>query len=174
MLHRDDGVTLQMRSYDRKSRVPHDLAHAVTERELGLSTGVFGCLAAGALFASVQVLEGRLRYDAKERSRRLIAGHARDIAVAEVLSAVVHDAVEHERPTPFAAARAAWGSLREEPFPYEETDVQRATSTLRRLGDAWVHLPAGTGLRFDWPRRLTAAAVPPARPRSRRAPRRVR
>ncbi|WP_091516585.1 hypothetical protein [Amycolatopsis sacchari] len=174
LLHRDDGVTLEMRSYDRKSRVPHDLAHAVTERELGWRTGVFGCLAAGALFSSVRVLDGRQRYDARERGRRLIAGHARDIGVAELLAWVVHEAVEHGTGNPFLAARDAWGTLREDPFPYDETDLQRATSTLRRLGDAWLNLPPGDGLRFSWPRRLTAPAVPPARPRPRRVPRRVR
>lgn len=174
VLHRDDRVTLEMRSYDRKWRVPHDLAHAVTERELQLSGGVFGCLAAGAVFSSVRVVDGRSRYDARERSRRLLAAHERDIAIAEVLASVVHDAVEHGRPTPLRAARDAWRSLRDEPFPYAEIDVQRATSTLTRLADAWTHLPPDTGLRFEWPRRLTAAAAPPARPRPRPGPRRVR
>lgn len=174
VVHRDDRVTLEMCSYDRKWRVPHDLAHAVTERELNLRAGVFGCLAAGALLSSVRVVDGRSRYDARERSRRLLAAHERDIAIAESLSSVVHDAVEHGRPTPFRAALDAWGSLREEPFPYAEMDVQRATSTLTRLADAWLHLPPGTGLRFEWPRRLTAAAAPRARPRPRPGPRRVR
>jgi hypothetical protein len=174
VLHRDDRVTLELRSYDRKWRVPHDLAHAVTERELNLSGGVFGCLAAGALFSSARVIEGRCRYDARERSRRLLAFHERDITVAEVLSAVVHGAVEHRRAAPVQAALAAWGSLREEPFPYGEMDLQRATSTLTRLADAFAHLPSGVGLRFEWPRRLTAVAAPRARPRSQPGPRRAR
>lgn len=174
VLHRDDHVTLEMRSYDRKFRVPHDLAHAVTERELKLAGGVFGCLAAGAVFSSARVVEGRCRYDARERSRRLLAFHERDIAIAEVLSGVVHDAVEHARPLPFRTARAAWGSVREEPFPYGEMDLQRATSTLTRLADAFAHLPPGVGLRFEWPRRLTAAEAPRAVRRPRPGPRRVR
>lgn len=120
------------------------------------------------------MLDGRTRYDARERSRRLLAHHQRDVAVAEVLASVVHDAVEHGRGAPFRAALAAWGSLREEPFPYGEMDLQRATSTLTRLADAFAHLPPGVGLRFEWPRRLTAGAAPAPRPRSRRVPRRTR
>lgn len=174
VLHRDDRVTLEMRSYDRKYRVPHDLAHAVTERELNLDSGVFGCLAAGALFSSLRVVEGRCRYDARERSHRLLEFHQRDIAAAEVLAGVVHDAVEHGRPAPWRAAITAWGTVREEPFPYREMDLQRATSTLTRLADAFTHLPPGIGLRFEWPRRLTAAEAPRARPRSRPGPRRAR
>ncbi|WP_236791611.1 hypothetical protein [Amycolatopsis sp. GM8] len=174
VLHRDDRVTLEMRSYDRKWRVPHDLSHAVAERELGLSGGIFGCIAGGALFSSVRVLDGRTRHDAAARSRRLIACHERDIAIAELLSGIVHDTVEHHRPSAFAAARAGWASVREDPFPYGEMDLQRATSTLTRLADAFAHLPPGTGLRFEWPRRLTAVAVPTTRPRSRPGPRPAR
>lgn len=45
-VHRDDGVVLLLPGYDRKWRVPHDLAHLTTERALGLTDGVFGSLAA--------------------------------------------------------------------------------------------------------------------------------
>jgi len=31
-IRRGDGVVLELPGYDRKYRVPHDLAHAVTER----------------------------------------------------------------------------------------------------------------------------------------------
>ncbi|GII34816.1 hypothetical protein [Planotetraspora mira] len=87
-VHRRDGVTLEMRSYDRKFRVPHDLAHAVTERELKLDAGVFGCTAAGAVFSSMRVLSGSPRHDAAARSARIIKANARSITVAEVLSGV--------------------------------------------------------------------------------------
>ncbi|MTD59085.1 hypothetical protein [Amycolatopsis pithecellobii] len=174
VLHRDDRVTLEMRSYDRKWRVPHDLAHAVTERELRLGGGVFGCIAAGALFSSVRVLEGRQRHDAAALSRQVIACHEREIGIAEALTGAVHATVEHGRHSAFPAARDAWASVREEPFPYTEMDLQRATSALTRLADAFTHLPAATGLRFEWPRRLTAAAVPTTRPRSQPGRRRVR
>ena len=39
MAVRDDGVTLEVPSYDRTSPLPHDLAHYVVERELGLKQG---------------------------------------------------------------------------------------------------------------------------------------
>lgn len=174
VLHRADHVTVELTSYDRKWRVPHDLAHAVTERELRMSGGVFGCLAAGALYDSAKVVAGRVRYDARERSRRLLAAHAGEIAVAETLSGVVHHAVEHGERVTYRQAAEAWGVLREEPFPYTEMDVQRATSTLTRLADAWTHLPPHEGLRFDWPKWLTATPPPKPRPPRRPGSRRVR
>jgi hypothetical protein len=33
-IRRDDGVVLELPGYDRKYRVPHDLAHAATEHAL--------------------------------------------------------------------------------------------------------------------------------------------
>ncbi|HVW42493.1 MAG TPA: hypothetical protein VHC18_14185 [Amycolatopsis sp.] len=173
-LFRADRVVLELRSYDRKWRVPHDLAHAVAERELGISAGVFGCLAAGALFSSVRVVEGRLRHDARARGERIVSANARGIARAEIMAGALHHAVEHHHPV--TGARAAWGSVEESEFPYRETDLARAAAELTRLAGAWSRLDAGAGLEFEWPERLTAtvtapragARAPRARPKGRR------
>jgi hypothetical protein len=58
---RDDGVMLEVPSYDRTSPLPHDLAHYVVERELGLNHGFWGCVAAGAIYAGIKVIAGRRR-----------------------------------------------------------------------------------------------------------------
>lgn len=47
-VRRDDGVALQVRSFDRQRRLPHDIAHFVVENELRLQHGFWGLLAAGA------------------------------------------------------------------------------------------------------------------------------
>ncbi len=57
-IRRQDGVVLILPSYSRKFRVPHDLAHAAAERELGLGGGVFGCIAAGAVFDNMRIADG--------------------------------------------------------------------------------------------------------------------
>jgi hypothetical protein len=57
-IRRDDGVVLELPGYDRKFRVPHDLAHAVTERALGMSRGVFGSIAGGGVFDNMRVVAG--------------------------------------------------------------------------------------------------------------------
>jgi len=57
-IHRRDGVVLELPGYDRQFRVPHDLAHAVTERELGLARGVFGSIAGGGVFDNMHVTTG--------------------------------------------------------------------------------------------------------------------
>lgn len=156
-VHRGDNVTLEMRAYDRISRVPHDLAHAVTERELQLSAGVFGCIAAGAVFGSMRAVAGRPRHDATARSASIIKANARSLTLAELLSGIVHDHVEGTltRPLP-KTLREAWGSLEQRPFPYSDSIVASTADTLRTLAERWSRLTPEEGLEFTWPPRLTA------------------
>jgi hypothetical protein len=166
-IRRGDGVVLELPGYDKKYRVPHDLAHAVTERELGMAGGVFGSIAGGGVFSNMRVLAGRERPDAADRSSRLLAANKAELGVAEVLAGVVHDAVEDGRTaTAVADARRVWGILSAEPFPWTESRLTAAIEQLTRLAadydrDGLVHL--------DWPDSLTNE-VPqrPARRRGRR------
>jgi hypothetical protein len=157
IVHRRDDVTLGMLSYDRKFRVPHDLAHAVTERELNLGGGVFGCIAAGAVFSSMRVLTGSPRRDAAARSARIIKGNARSIAMAEVLSGVLHGAAEGTLAAPlFSEAREAWGIVEERPFPYGEATLTAVAENLDALANVWSDLTPGEELEFTWPSALIA------------------
>ncbi|MEU0507593.1 hypothetical protein [Nocardia sp. NPDC005998] len=163
VVHRGDNVTLEMRSYDRKFRVPHDLAHAVTERELKLSAGVFGCIAAGAVFSSMRVLTGSPRHDAATRSVDILKANTRSISVAEVLSGIVHDSVEGTSTAPlFAKAQEAWGIVEERPFPYTQATLTTAAHTLNTLAERWSSLTPGEELELTWPQALTAS-IPTAR-----------
>jgi hypothetical protein len=151
-IHRDDNVVLFLPGYDRKWRVPHDLAHIATEKQLRLNDGVFGSIAAGAMFENMRVLSGRLRHDPRQRSRQVLRVNGPGIGVAELLAGAVHAAVEHQTPgTVAAAARRAWGSLHEGPFPYPEAELRRAVDTLDDLGQRWARLRAGEQLTVDWP-----------------------
>ena len=167
VVHRGDGVVLEMRSYSRKHRVPHDLAHAVAERELRLAAGVFGCIAAGAVFSSMRVIDGSPRHDAAARSRRIIKANARAITVAEVLSGVVHDAVEDPPPVPLLKrAREVWGIVEEKPFPYTEATLATAAETLSALTERWSRLTPEEGLEFTWPPALSAPVKFPGKSKS--------
>lgn len=153
-VHRPDGVVVWLPSYSRKWRVPHDLAHAVTERELGLARGVFGSIAAGAVFENMRVVSGRPRHDARVVSARVLRANGRALTTAEVLAGVLHQAVEHRRPVPQSAAREAWGVVNQDPFPWTVADITRAADTLRALSERWSTLTAADALEFDWPQRL--------------------
>lgn len=151
-IHRDDGAVLCLPGYDRKWRIPHDLAHLVAERELGLDDGVFGSIAAGAVFENMTVLSGRQRHDARERSRRVLRANERATATAEVLAGVVHHAAESggvESVGP--EAREAWGVLSAEPFPYPPRALRRAVGSLMEAGERWARIGEGQRLELEWP-----------------------
>src|SRR5258705_7102750 len=95
LIQRSDGAVFTLSSYSRKHRVPHDLAHAVTERELGMADGIFGCIAAGAVFDSVEQTAGKKRHDAKVRSARILKA-PNSIGLSEAISGVIHEAVEKD------------------------------------------------------------------------------
>lgn len=164
-LHRRDGVVVELPSYSRKWRVPHDLAHLVTERELLLATGLFGSLAAGAMFSNVRLVSGRPRHDAAARSKRIIAANRRGLTVAEVLAGALHHAVEQRQPiTPFEKAREDWGIVEHRPFPWTEEDIGRATDTLRDAAQQWDALDDAGALDEFWPDVLTSPVPAPTHP----------
>ncbi len=148
---RPDGVTVRMRSYDRKHRIPHDLAHLVAERAFRVERGVWGSLAGGALFGSVEVVSGRRRHDDKVRSAALLKANKAEIDIAELLAYVVQQAVDQDHPTAAKALTAAWGSRRTGPPPWPTDVLPRAVDELRTLADQWTRLPPDGTLTLDWP-----------------------
>jgi hypothetical protein len=148
LVYRDDGVVLLLPGYDRKWRVPHDLAHFAVESEFALTGGVFGSIAGGGVFPNMQVVAGRPRHDAGQRSDQLLRENKTSLAIAEVLAGVVHDAVERrDRGELYQRARGAWGVLREEPFPYSPAALEAAADTLAELSARWT----GRTLEVEWP-----------------------
>jgi hypothetical protein len=162
-IRRRDGVIVELPGYDKKHRVPHALAHMVTEQALGLSGGVFGSIAAGAMFSNMRVVGGKPRHDAAERSRRVLHANRHALGLAEVMAGVVHDAVEHGTgPTAPAEAHRIWATVSADPFPWTDQQLADAVSRLAQLSadyrnDGVVHLtwpdalstpiPAAPGLR---------------------------
>src|SRR5882757_6287432 len=50
---RDDGVTFSMQGVGHNFAIPHDVAHYVVEKALGLDRGFWGSVADGAVFPSM-------------------------------------------------------------------------------------------------------------------------
>ncbi|MFC5289853.1 hypothetical protein ACFPM7_22595 [Actinokineospora guangxiensis] len=166
-VERVDGVVLLMPSFTRKWRVPHDMAHAVTERELGIGTGVFGCVAAGAVFDNMTVADGKPKRTAKAHSDQVLKSAGRSLNVAEILAGALHHFAEHREPFSAGVVRSAWGSMAETPFPWRDGEVAAAFTTLRELADEWSS--TDSPLTFSWPEKLRAD-----RPGSSRVPLGVR
>ena len=163
VIHRADGVVFELPSFSRKHRVPHDLAHAATERELRMSNGVYGLIAAGHIFPTMTLVGGKLRHDAKARSERVWKAYGSSITAAEVLAGAVHHAVESGQSRDVLDhARRSWGMVEQDPFPWTAADVTRALTALRELGEQWESVGVDECLEFFWPDALTLPVPPPA------------
>jgi hypothetical protein len=145
---RPDGVRLRLTSYDRKYRVPHDLAHFVTERELGLTDGLFGSIAAGALFDSLEVLSGKR---AGARSDAVRKRNAAALAFTESLVGVVHLGVDGPDQAVVDGLERTWRSQREGRCPYPAERRLAAIRSLKDLGGRFAALGPGetVDLTFD-------------------------
>ncbi len=154
-IHRPDGVVVALSGAGDRWPVPHDLAHVATERALRMSGGVFGSAASGALFDGMTVVSGRLRHDPKQRSREVLRTNTktRTITVAEVMTSLVHDVVQHNGRADrlFERAKTSWGTVREDPFPYAPEQFRAAVEDLRALSEEWTRTPPGGILDVDWP-----------------------
>lgn len=157
-IYRTDGVAVELPFYSRKHQVPHDLVHAVAERELGLSGGLIGSIAGGAMFKGMRVVSGRQRRDPVERSRRVLNQNKRALTTAEVMAGVLHREVNGESAAdPAAQARHDWGIVNQGPFPWTDEQILSAIETLRELAAAWERLGPAESLGFSWPDRLISA-----------------
>src|SRR5262249_22180169 len=123
------------------------------EREFRLNKGVFGSIAAGAMFSNMAVVDGRARFDANVRSRAVLRAHTVEIGIAELVAGVGHQGVE--RGDPFedvlAHLREAWGTVREGPCPYHPETLRRVLAILTALAEHWRDLPEGERLTLRWP-----------------------
>jgi hypothetical protein len=158
-LHRDDGLVLQLPGYDRKYRVPHDLAHFATERAFEMTGGVFGSVAAGAVFPNMRVLSGRPRHDAAARSKRVLDANKHSLSLAELLAGMIHHAVETGIPEQAPLlTRKAWGALEPGEMPWTDEQIDAA---VRALTDLTVDFEAAGTVRVTWPAHLVATPPPP-------------
>ncbi|MGQ0845757.1 MAG: hypothetical protein ACT4QF_16675 [Sporichthyaceae bacterium] len=147
---RPDGVRLRLHSYDRTGQVPHDAAHLVVERACRLEHGLWGALTAGALFDSVEVVEGRTRHDHRAKSTGLRRTYARELRLSEQLVGAVLSCLSDGRDLPqrIAAAWVLYG--RTVPAGLAPAGAQ-ALAELRALRARWARLHTGDAFDLHWP-----------------------
>jgi hypothetical protein len=61
LVERDDGAVYRLYGGQAGPRLPHDIMHFVVERELRIGDGIWGGIAAGIIFDTMQHVSGRRR-----------------------------------------------------------------------------------------------------------------
>ena len=154
-LHRRDGVTVALeggswnRIGGRVGRVPHDLAHLIVERELGLDRGLWGVLAAGGIVQNAAFAAGRRPPHPLALATRIADAAGERLRQAEVLVRAAADASREERLGDLRALRRAVGD-RWWHDGLTADALARIDAELRTTADEWAALPPGGDLTRSW------------------------
>ena len=186
VVERDDGVVYRMDGFTVMGLdLPHDVRHLIVERELRISDGIFGTIAAGAVYPSMHYLRGRRPPHSADRSAGLESADLKKaqrnrIIRTEFLAklveavAVLHDPSQDEvrrltrmklSVVPIVEPGAEPADVIAAPPPAALATAARA---LQVEAARWARLRVGEELVYEWPpANLSAAPALRAVPRPR-------
>ena len=160
LVERDDGTVYRLYGGQAGPRLPHDIMHFVVERELRIPDGVWGGIATGIVFDSMQHVSGRRPPHARERSRELLAGfHQRGLR-AEVLANFVECVAGLDHPSDaqiLTLAATQLAVLPDGDTDVDPAEVAAAAQALQVEAARWARLRVGEELSYEWPRTPPAA-----------------
>ena len=172
LVERDDGAVYRLYGGKVGPQLPHDIMHFVVERELQIRDGIWGGIAAGVIFDSMEHVSGRRPPHARERSKELLASfHQRGLR-AELLANLVQcvACLDHPSDTQILTLAATRLSvLPDADANVEPNQIAAAAQALQVAAARWARLRVGEELSYEWPRTPLA----PRRARTRK-PRIVR
>ena len=175
VVERDDGAVYRLYGGRAGPGLPHDIMHFVVERELQIRDGIWGGIASGIVFDSMQHVSARRPPHARDRSRELLAAFGQRGLRAEMLANFVQCVAGLDHPSDTQILTLAATKLSVLPDPDADVDpaeVAAAAQALQVEAARWARLRVGQELSYDWPRDARAAQ---ARGRARaRKPRVVR
>jgi hypothetical protein len=165
VVERDDGVVYRMDGFTvMGTDLPHDVRHLIVERELHISDGIFGAIAAGTVWTSMHHLRGRRPPHSAEVSRQLKAAQRNRVLRAELLANLVEAVAVLDDPSPREITRIARMKLSVVPLVEPGADpaeviampppevLAAAATTLQVEAARWARLRVGEELAYEWPR----------------------
>jgi hypothetical protein len=165
VIERDDGVVYRMDGFSVMGpELPHDIRHLIVERELRVSDGIFGAIAAGTVWTSMHHLRGRRPPHAVDRSEQLKRTQRGRVMRAELLANLVEAVAVLDDPSPDAIRRIAQAKLSVVPVTEPGLDpadviampppaaLATAARALQVEAARWARLRVGDELVYEWPR----------------------
>jgi hypothetical protein len=164
VIERDDGVVYRMDGFTVMGPdLPHDVRHLIVERELRVSDGIFGAIAAGTVWSSMHHLRGRRPPHSADRSERLKKAQRDKIRRAELLANLVEAIAGLDDPSPGEINRIARMRLSVVPVVEPGADpadvialpppaaLAAAARALQVEAARWARLRVGDELVYEWP-----------------------
>jgi len=172
----DNGLVYLLRGGPAGTALPHDIRHLIVERELGIVDGIWGSIAAGAVFGSMQHVRGRRPPHAAERSAELKRKYRDRVLRAELLANLVEAVAALDDPSAEEIRRLTGTKLAVLPdaFVPAPEAIARAARAMQVEAARWARLRPGEELEYQWPSwRVPSRLVPrPRNPGDRGDPRR--
>jgi hypothetical protein len=168
LVERDDGAVYRLYGGPAGPRLPHDIMHFVVERELHIGDGIWGGIAAGIIFDTMQHVSGRRPAHARERCTERLASFGQRGLRAEALASFVECVAGLDHPSDTQIMTLAATKLTVLPdagADVEPTAVAAAAQALQVEAARWARLRVGEELSYDWPREARAAQHRRARAR---------
>jgi hypothetical protein len=182
VIERDDGVVYRMKEFTSAgARLPHDLRHLVVERELAITDGLWGSIAAGAVYTSMEHVRGRRPPHAAQRSAALKREQRQPVGRAGMLADLVEEVAMLDAPSEQDIRRLTGEKLSTVPLTEPGADpgeaaavpppaaLARAARALQVEAARWARLRVGEELAYSWPAPPAAARALRAVPRPREA-----
>jgi len=151
---RDDGASLAIPGFGTSKPLPHDVVHFITEAELSVDYGFWGCVAAGAIYKGMAVVAGRVRHDSKKKSAEIIKRNGQKISEAEILAGIIqiilNEGIQDDWPKIQRVQKSAWRSASPSRPLMTHEEVKKICVRLERLSKQWHALPNGQTLELVW------------------------
>jgi hypothetical protein len=176
VVERDDGVVYRMDGFTVMGPdLPHDVRHLIVERELRVSDGIFGAIAAGTVWTSMHHLRGRRPPHSADRSQQLKKTQQGKIRRAELLANLVEAIAALDDPSPGEINQIARMKLSVVPVVEPGADpadvialpppaaLAAAARALQVEAARWARLRVGDELAYEWPP-VSPASVRTLRP----------
>jgi hypothetical protein len=163
VIERDDGVVYQMTEFTRPgTELPHDLRHLVVERELGIADGIWGGIAAGMVYTSMEHVRGRRPPHSADRSDELKRAQRQRLMRAELFANLVEAIAMLDNPSDEEIGRVARSKLSVVPVAEPGADpsavvalpspqaLAAAAQALAVEAARWARLRVGGELVYEW------------------------
>ena len=154
MIKRDDGVSFHTNGVAHTFAIPHDLAHFLVEKALGLDQGFWASVADGAVFQSMSHAGGRRKPNAAKRSKAVLKANARALTEAEVLVRIFNDTIEqgHAEDSPLLQKRLRERLKRPglEFRVFSAAEISKIYTAYKDMLSKWRELPVGGRLDLRW------------------------
>ena len=118
------------------SRLPHDVAHFIVEKELGIVGGIFGQLAAGGTAGTFASSEAKKRRRQKKRGQEISKQNKKDALFSEHAVYAAQSRWENHEIIPDTKIPA--------------TDIERICRAFDEFARSWIELAVGDSITLEW------------------------